>query len=326
MNSRRPTLVTTLGLAALLGIGGLGPAHAEGGPPTITSVTPNPVAVDGTLTVTGTGCAAASPVSIRIFPTMGGPQPIELDSDNSGWVADELGDFSRGVDLASQFSAGAELGVVASCTATFDEAQMSDPNAASFVQVALTTPVVDVTVAATASYAARPTVTVTTTDAPGTLNVTLDGNPTPIYTSTTGPLAHTFRLPASLAVRSHTVQAVFDPVSGGAPTVTDTAGIVITKATSRVGLSRTTTAKARVGTRVKMTVTLASAGPRTGTVVIKDGTVARLTFAMRPADNGRRIVYVTLPRTGIRKLTARYAGSSSVLPATSRILSVTVVR
>ncbi len=309
----------------MLGLGPVSPAHSAGGPPTITSLSPDPVAINGTVTVVGSGCDAASPVSFRLWdPTGGSDDVMEVHSSDSGAVANGSGAFTHGVALAGFFPPGVEVGVVASCTPTFDESQMSNaPDDGSYVLVELPAPAVDLTVVAQALLGSRPVVTVTTTDAPGSLFVRLDG--TDIYSSSTGHQTHSVLLPASLPLGTHTLSAEFDPFSGGAPTVTDTATVAVVT-TSAVALSRSNRKKIEIGKKVRLTVVLSSAGPLVGEVVIKDGRRTRRTITVQASDNGTRTFKVKMLKKGKRKLTAHFAGGTYVLASISKKLTIKVVK
>jgi len=317
---RTRAALLAVGMSALLGLGVLPPASAAGGPPTVT-LSPTSVPLDERLTVAGTGCEASSPVSVRLYPTSGGTA-FDENSEVTGWVASGSGAFSRGVALDARFPIG-ELGVRVSCTPIFDIGTASVPD---FVFVAASNPMVDVSVAASSRFGSRPTVTVSTSDSPGEVQVRIDGNPAPLFTAATDTSPHTFRLPASLAVGSHSLEASFDPTPAGSATVTDTTTLAITKATATVKLARSSTAKIRAGKKVKVRLSIASVGPRTGTVVIKDGSKVRLTVVLRAADHGKKALLVKLPSTGKRKLTATYRGNASVTSATSPRLTVTVIK
>lgn len=321
MRTRTSTLAA--GLAALLALSWMAPAGAAGGPPTITSLSPTPVPMDGTLTVTGTGCGASSPVSLRLFPTSGAVEYWDVNGTDTGWSAGAAGVFTVAVELWSRFPAGTKLGVAASCTATFSEAAMSNvPADGSYVAVSALSPTVDLVAPARAAYGSRPTIQVSTSGAAGTVRILLDGT----MINEEQPGTHTVSLPATVSVGSHTLVAEFDPLDDTAPTVTDTADLVITKAPATVKLARIGTTPVRAGTRAKLVVTLSSLAPRVGTVVIKDGARKRAKVVLKPGDQGRKVVRVRLPNPGARKLTARFQGNASARPATSPTLRVNVLR
>lgn len=323
MRTRAAFLVAVTPL--LLGLGLVGPAEATGGPPTITSLSPSPVAASGSLTVTGTGCDPSSPVSFHLWATAGGPT-LNVNSADSGAVANGAGAFSHAIALTGQFGPGTEVGVVALCAAVYAEGPLvSDPGAdQSYVLIQLLDPTVDLSVDASPRYASRPTVTVVTSDAPGSLYVRLDGSEV-VYLSGTGFGDHTFRLPASLALGTHTLVAEFDPLTGGAPTVTDTVTLVVTQATSRLALKRANHKRVKVGKKVKLTVVLGSDGPRTGTIVVREGAKVRRTIRLKIADDGSKTFRIKMTTLGTRMLKAKFAGNTYVLRSKSGKLKVKVV-
>ncbi len=322
---RTHATITALLLAVLLGLGGLAPAFAAGGPPTVTSLAPAPVDPDGVLTVVGAGCDPGSPVSFELFDTSGGAPALTLHGTTSGVVADGSGGFDHGIALGSHFAAGNEIGVASSCTSTFDWAQASNPVADnSYVLIALSAGSVQVSVASRVGFGSRPKVLVTTTDAPGQLTVTVDG--AQVYASSTGGAPVTFRLSRSLSIGTHSVGADYDPAVATASSATDTATVRVVKAGARITLTRATAGAARVGRLVKLKVAIASTGPRTGTVKIKDGARTLRTRVLRAGDDGRKVIQVRMRDAGVRTLTARFVGNSKTKPCTSPRLRVTVSR
>lgn len=313
-------LAAAVGTAALLALGALVPSYAAGGPPTLSAPIPDPVTADGSLSVSGTGCDASSPISFYLWDTSGGT-PYYLHGSDTLWLADGSGAFTRPIPLENRFSGGAQIGVSVSCTTTYIPAEGSS---GTFVSIALPDPQVDLVSPASAGFGSRPTVRVTTSDATGVITLSAPGTVDQTAGSVWGPVD--FRLPAYLGLGSHTLTATFNPSVSGAPTVTDTATIVITKAASTTALTRIGTGKIKPGKKVKVRVALASTGPRTGVVVIKDGRTIRKTITVRAADNGRKVVWVKLPKKGLRTLTARYAGNRLTKPSLSPKVFVRVKR
>ncbi len=307
-----------LGLSVATGVAG--PAEAAGGPPTIT-VTPSPVTPDGTLTVTGTGCDAGSPVSFRVWETTLGGYGY-WHSTNTGWTADGDGSFSKGLHFEPPFTPtpGAQIGVAASCTSTHDLAQESP---GKFLLVTLADPTVSLSVPAAVAYGAPVRVTVTPSRATGVVTLKLDGATVNTNGSAWG--AYTVTLPVAPALGRHALEAVFDPTVVGAPTVTDTATFTVAKATAKVTLDAGKK-KVRKGKKVKVTVQLTSTGPATGRVHIKHGAKVRKTMTLTAADAGVKRIKVRLPKTGKRKLTAHFAGNGYVTAAKSGEVRVKVVR
>lgn len=319
-------LIAALGTSALLALGSLVPAHATGGPPVLSPVTPSPVAADGTLTVAGTGCDAGSAISFTVWDTSGGTRAYHHhttlgDWIGTGWTADGGGAFTRAIPLENRFAAGAEIGIAATCTTTFpgDGAGSSVP---AFVLVALPDPVVDISAPTQARYGAVTKVRVTTSDASGWISLSVPGHADQGQGSTWGPVD--FTLPRTLGLGSHVVTATFDPTVDGAPTVTDTATITIIKATSKATLSKLSTKKVKVGKKVKLKVVLSSTGKRTGKVVIKDGKKNRYAFWLRAGDNGKKTIWVKMPTKGTRYLTAKFVGNSVTKSSTSKKVKVQV--
>lgn len=325
---RSKHLVAAISTSVLLALGGLAPAYAAGGPPVLSAPSPSPVASDGILTVSGTSCAAGSPVSLYLWDTSGGPyvyyhHTTSGGSTGTGWTADGSGAFTRPIPLEDRFHAGSEVGVAASCTTVFEPPVGVEGNP-RFVQVTLPTPFVEIVVPARAGYGALVKARVTTSDANGVVVLALPGHADQVAGTQWGPTD--FVLPRTLGVGSHTLTATFDPTVDGAPTVTDTATLVITKASSRTTLTRVGTGAIRAGKRVRLKIVLTSTGPRTGTVVIRDGRRVRRTVVVRASDNGRKAIWVRLPVSGVRVLTARYAGNSRTLASVSPRVRVTVRR
>jgi len=103
---------------------------------------------------------------------------------------------------------------------------------------------------------------------------------------------------------------------------TDTVDVTVTKATSKV-TAKFSKSTIKYGSKAKMTITVSSAAPVTGTVIIKNGsaTIVRTVTLV----NGKATV--TLPtkfRTGSRYITVRYSGSDTVAPSTSAKVKLTV--
>lgn len=308
---------------ALVVAGFASPASAAGGPPTIATVSPHSVPRDGSVIVTGSGCAAASPISFLVWHTTIGPEQVEKNSTQTGWLADGTGAFTRVIDLDNAFSVG-QIGIVASCTPTYEEAGASSPvDDGSYALVTAADPTVDVSVQAQAGYGSRPTVTVTTRRATGSITVELDG--AVVHTAGSRAGRTSFRLPATLGLGSHELKATFDEEPLDISSVIDTATVTIVKATATLSLSR---AKAKIasGKKAKLTVVLkAGAAPTTGTVKVKEGKKVLKTRALKSADHGRATVKVTLTKVGKHKLKAVFLGNAYVGRATSPKVKVKVV-
>jgi hypothetical protein len=304
------------------------PAAAAGGPPTITSLTPGSVPADGTVTVTGSGCDAGSPVSFSLWNTSGG-LPLDKNSTETGWVADGTGGFSHAIDLDNGLPlydgvGPNDAGVIASCTPTYDSGSASNPGAdGSYVGLTPADPTVDVAVAATAAYGSMPTVTVTTRRATGSITLALDG--TPVHTAGSSSGGTSLRLPAALALGAHSLTATFDEAPPGVPAVVDSATVTVVKATAVLTASPAKK-RIRLGKKAKLTVVLVTGGaPATGTVQIKDGKKVRKTLTLTAADHGTATVKVRLTKRGKHKLRAVFLGNEYADPATSPKVKVKVV-
>lgn len=294
-------------------------------------MTPNPIAPGNNLNVVGTGCAAGSPISFYVWQTAGGGHGYWHSADTpagagTGWTVDGGGAFNKLLAFGPAFTPdpGSELGVAASCTATYDATQASSPVAdGSFLLVTLASPTVTVTAPTTVGYGAPVTVLVTPTRAAGTVTLKLDGATANVSGSAWG--AYTVTLPGTTALGAHNLEAVFDPTVAGAPTVTGTATFTVTKAAATVDLEAAKR-KIKKGKKAALTVRLTSTGPVTGQIQIKDGAKVRRTVTLAAGDGGVRRVKVKLPKLGKRKLTAVFAGNGFVTPATSGKVKVKVVR
>lgn len=298
-------------------------ASAAGGPPSIDTTGPSPVPGDGSVTVTGSGCDAGSPISFYMWRTSGGVPPVFKHSTQTGWLADGAGRFARVIDLDNAFPAG-EIGFAASCTPDYDIALASNPGEdGSYGTVTPADPTVDVAVVTQASYGSQPTVTVTTRRATGTITLELDG----AVVHTAGSLSGvtSFRLPATLAMGSHQLKATFDEAPLDVAAVVDTATVTVVKVKPVLTLSR---AKKRIhsGQTAKLTVMLqAGLAPATGTVQIKQGTKVLKTRTLKAADLGRKTIKVKLTKAGTHKLKATFLGNTYAARATSSKVKVRVV-
>ena len=296
----------------------LTPAAAHAADPTIT-ITPSPVAPDGVLTVAGTGCAAASPVSLRVWDTGGG---AFVDDSTT---ADASGGFSRGVPLGGLFEAGSEIGAVFYCGALWDE---SVPHALGYLFVA--SPATGVTVSfdpASPRYGTETVASIVSTPATaaGTSTLSIDGVEIGDVTPVDGVAELT--LPAGLGVGDHVVGVEFDPADAGSETATAESTLTVRKALSTATL-RLSDTKIRKGepTTARIRVRCATTTP-TGVIVVRDGPSVVRSVTLKRRDDGRKSVRLTtMTKVGRHSITVVYRGSGTVLADSSRRVVLEVTR
>ena len=321
--SRAPKLMAVpVALAVVAGLVSAAPALAAGGPPTIVSLTPGSLPADGTLTIVGSGCDAGSPVSFRLFNTAVSSD-LDVDSADTGWWPTVRVRSAARVDVDNALAPG-EIGVLASCTSTYDFPSASNPvSDDSYFILTAADPVVTVAVAAQAPYGSAPTVTVTTRRATGMITLELDG--AVVHTAGSASGGTSFALPAGLAVGSHTLKATFDEAPVEIAGVVDTASVAIVKATP-VLTAKPVKRKVRLGKKAKITVVLGTgAAPATGKVQIKEGKKVRKTVTLGIANHGTKVVKVKLRAKGKHKLRAVYLGNAYASPVTSRKVTIKVI-
>ncbi|GMA88736.1 hypothetical protein GCM10025868_39860 [Angustibacter aerolatus] len=168
------------------------------------------------------------------------------------------------------------------------------------------------------AYGGRPVLTVrlAPTTAPGT--VTFYDGSTSLGRATLS--AGTAKLTAPvLGVGTHRLTARY---AGGGLFAASTSAVrtlTVGKRAAAVSLKASSTS-VRTTTTVALTATVAPSSA-TGTVTFRDGTRS---LGTAKVSSGRAVLKVRLPRRGTRSVTAAYGGSSTVKPATSKVLSVRV--
>lgn len=115
--------------------------------------------------------------------------------------------------------------------------------------------------------------------------------------------------------------AAGDPPSTGTPPTTDTPQVPAPSKSS-ANVSVKAPKKAKAGKKVKVTVTVTAAGARpTGKVTLRDGKKVIATVTLTAAAKGKATFKVKL-KPGKHRLSAGYAGSSTVSAADSKTLTV----
>ncbi|MBO1902848.1 Ig-like domain repeat protein [Leucobacter weissii] len=290
-------------------------AHADVG----LEVGPNPVPVDGTLEVSGTGCAALAEVELYFWQTSGGPYIYEYTT------ADADGDFVFSLALAERWPHGVQIGVSAGCGgSTIIKFVDTEQPPEIVVSVSFTRSVQRYGRSERATVSFEPSTTL------GFVSLAVDGKAltaTPRADAGWGDPVD-YALPANLRVGKRTLVAAFRPSAPGAAPVTKTVGYTVKKAVPRVsvGLSKK---RVRAGAKAKATVRVTATGiPRPGgKVAIKRGKTTVKTVTLRSAHRGK--VVVTLPavrKAGEYRISASYLGSSTIEKKRSSAKSLRVVR
>lgn len=312
-----PRLTTALAVA-LGGLVALADPAAAATPTVISPVLHSVVAPDAAISIAGTGCPAASPVSIEIQQTTA----VIRDQLDSVTVSDASGNFTHHYDLDNRWGPGVQMRVTFSCTPTF---QWDAPGLASnpsFFWLELDATNLQIEAPVRARYGVATTVALTSPlGVEGARTFTVDGVP---IAHSGGVAGHVlYRLPRTLAVGTHRLAATFDP-SGPGPTSSTTATLRVTRALSSTGL-RTSTQRVRRDHAFAVRVTLRRTGiaPRTGVVEIRDGSRTVKRIRIRSSDDGTRRFLIRLPRTGPRNIRAVYLGNAKLAPSRS---AVTVIR
>lgn len=253
---------------------------------------------------------------------------VSVQVDDEAPVTGTLVDGAVDVTLASTLLPGTHTVVAAYLG---DERTRPSDGGTTF-DVAEATPTLAVTATGSTTYGRPATVQarVTALDAAatGTVRVAVDGTTVAEPTLVDG--AATVTLPATLGVGQHAVRVTYLGSPGVGTTSSDTT-VTVAKAATKVALSLSSTKATARKTALTATVAVTVPGTTvdpTGKVDIKvAGTTVR-TVTLAAAQHGR--ITVTLPAfaTAAAKVpvTARYAGSSTLVAATSPATNVAVAK
>lgn len=307
-----------------LALGGIAlAASPAAAAPALTTITPDPVAPDGVLTIQGTGCSSGDLVSFRFFDTSGGGGAMNVDGATSAGGA---GQFAYDYPLANRWDAGDEIGVKVACAATYTDTDSSGP---AYFAVQLDDAFVEILAPARVPYGLPHDLAMRFNEVPGNAELVLDGSQTLEFLAGEGDDAsyvgyYRYRLPAELTVGDHTLTATFDPAVDGAPTVVDTVTLTVTKATPTVVLKAKKKVRAGKKLRATVSVTLDGIASRAGKVIIKDGKrkVAKLDV---PASGATK-TKLRLTDVGRHQLRAVFKGNAETAKVTSAAVKVRVRR
>lgn len=294
-------------------------------------VTDGPYTRDQSVAILGVGCPTGAPVSVDVWDTA---KPASHVVRNAiATAAGSNGAFGYSFDLDNQFDAGAQVGFYFSCTATLDWSwdSASASTRTTYEWISVSSPHAEIIAPATATYGLSRDVWVSNDAVLGNVVLTLDGAPVPADLTAPEPTSHygawLFHLPAGLSVGTHALHVTWTPQAPGSPTVTDDATLRITRLRPRLSLSlsdRTVRRTQWFSARVRLSGTRIA--PRTGTVVIKDGTRVVIRFTLRASDAGTRSVRIRLSRLGTRNVTATYLGSARLTSVRTPVITVRVRR
>ncbi|MCB1273506.1 MAG: Ig-like domain repeat protein [Leucobacter sp.] len=216
---------------ALVGI----PAAAQAAGPYTLNVSPNPVAVDGELTIEGSGCNPFEEVHFKMWRQLG-PSGFEWFDTYAG----PAGDFRYTASLGGIFDAGQPIGVALYCGPVLDPYGPFDASTTFNTATAPATIGMSLSAAAT-SYGAGATASVEVTpyiNGEHAVKLVVDGTTTlTARARATLPEPFVFTLPRTLGVGTHELVATYTPSGGtGLDPVSTSATYSVTRATSSTTL------------------------------------------------------------------------------------------
>jgi hypothetical protein len=311
--------VTVTGLVA-------GPPAFAGG--VVVSASPDVVAPDGTISVTGSGCPAGSTITSYVWDTAGSPTYLEANH-----TVDGAGAFGFSVDLEESFGPGRELGVGIFCATTRDP---EAPFGSDFVRVAAEEPTVRLSLPLERVGYHQPVqvvMRVIPNTVSGVAHVFVDGDSVGAVlgdwdgrTTLTIP-DDELVLDRPLSLGVHRVRVVFDPFVEGPDDVARRVDLTVVKSSARLRLGF---ADDRVPStrRARAVLDLRVPGWErpTGVVLVKRGTEVLVRTRLAAADEGSTSVLLPrLPR-GDHRLRAVYLGTRVVRSDRSPVALLTVVR
>ncbi len=246
-------LVVAVALAVGGGVALAGPVGAE--PTLAITISPEPVAPDSVVTVSGT-CPSASPVFLSVRGTMAGGLLTAAGATTLS------GDFDVDVDLANYWDGGGvQVRFNAFCS-TFEDYDAT--HGVAFRTLTLPSPPTMALGYSTPRQVYGLPVTLTVTVSPGamgSLTATVGG--ASIESDEIYWLGHAkYTLPADLAVGTHPIEVTFDPLAEG-DNVTAESTITVVKASTSTALTTSATGWRYGATRPTATATVSPAFPGT---------------------------------------------------------------
>ncbi|MDM7830610.1 discoidin domain-containing protein [Cellulomonas edaphi] len=283
--------------------------------------------VDSTTTATVSSVVVGTAPVASVSVSAGGAAAhgsVTVRVDEGAATTATLSGGAASVTLPSDLSAGTHTAEV---TYLGDERTRPSSTAVAFT-VSKAAATLSVTATSSTTYGKPATVQarVTALGAAATGSVRVDVDGKPVATKPLASGAASIALPSTLAVGRHTVRVEYlGSAQANEAVVSKT--LTVTKAPTKVALALSSTAPSALTTRVKATVTVTVPGTALvagGKVSVKVGGRTVSTVAL---SRGRATV--TLPvftTAGATSVTATFAGTVSLLPATSSAARVTVAK